>query len=179
MNYRAFFYSYFKIGLLAFGGGMLMLPLFEQEIVNRRGWLSRDDIFDYFALSQSLPGLIGANMAAFTGYRLKGPLGAVCAALALVLPAFLVITLIAFFFQSLVSYSIVQSIFRGLNIAIVAILLSAVLQLGRRSLVDRVTAAIFAVVFIIYLITGVNPVLFVVTGALAGLLLAGRRKPAP
>lgn len=178
MTYREIFLVYLKIGLFTFGGGMMMLPLYERELSERRDWFSRDDVYEYFALGQSIPGLMGVNMAAFTGYRLRGVWGAVCAAGGIILPSFVIITIIAIFFRTFDSIPFVQSIFKGLNVAIIAILVGAIWKMARRSLTDVVTVAIFIVVFVVYFITGVNPAIFVITGALAGILLAERRRNA-
>ncbi|MEG1821600.1 MAG: chromate transporter [Clostridiales bacterium] len=168
--------SYLKIGTLAFGGGYALLPLLEREFAEKRKWLTPEELLDYFALSNSIPGLIAVNTATFLGYRLKGISGALCAALGMILPSLIIISVIATFFQTFGDISWLQSIFKGLNIAIVVLLLDVLIKMRSRSIYDLITFGIFGIVLALYLYTGLNPGFFVLFGALVGLLLAGRSK---
>lgn len=168
------FITYIKIGFMAFGGGFAMLPILQREFVEKRHWLSEEELIDDFALANSLPGIIAVNTATFLGYRLKGVKGGITAAVGVIIPSILTITIIAAFFQNFAELAWVQRIFKGLNIAIIVLLVSAVIKMWQRGIIDIITFIICAVVVTLYLLTGFNPVFFIIAGALAGLILAGR-----
>lgn len=168
------FTTYIKIGFMAFGGGYAMLPILEKEFVEKRQWITDDQLMEDFALAGSLPGIIAVNTATFLGYRLRGVRGGIVAALGVIIPSILIITIIAAFFQNFANIPWVQSIFRGLNIAIIVLLISAVIKMWKRGVKDIITFIIFGITVAAYLITGLNPVLLVLAGAIAGLILAGR-----
>lgn len=168
------FATYIKIGFMAFGGGYAMLPILEKEFVEKRQWITDDQLMEDFALAGSLPGIIAVNTATFLGYRLKGVKGGIAAALGVIIPSILIITVIAAFFQNFASIPWVQSIFRGLNVAIIVLLISAVIKMWKRGIKDVITFLIFGLTVAAYLVTGFNPVIFVIAGAIIGLALAGR-----
>ncbi len=151
-----------------------MLPILQREFVEKRHWLSEEELIDDFALANSLPGIIAVNTATFLGYRLKGVKGGITAAVGVIIPSILTITIIAAFFQNFAELAWVQKIFKGLNIAIIVLLVSAVIKMWQRGIIDIITFIICAVVVTVYLLTGFNPVFFIIAGALAGLILAGR-----
>lgn len=170
------FSTYLKVGFLAFGGGYAMLPILEKEFVVRRQWLTDAELLADFAIANSLPGIIAVNTATFLGYRLKGIKGGLVAALGMIIPSILIITIIAAFFQNFADIPWVQRAFHGLNIAIIVLLVDTIVKMWRRGIRDIITFIIFAAVIITYLLTGLNPVIFVILGAIAGLTLAGRRQ---
>lgn len=175
MSIFQIFLSYFKIGCMAFGGGYTMLPLIEKEFVQKYHTIERDALYELFTLSMSLPGLIAVNMAMFLGHKIKGYGGSVAAACGIMLPSILIITVIATFFHSFSEFPIVQSCFKGLNIAVLAIIAHALWSLMKKGIKDKVTFFIFLGVLIGYIATGFNPVLFTIAGALIGLFFLGRR----
>lgn len=178
MSILHLFLTYMKIGFMAFGGGYVMLPLIENEFVIRRNVISAEELFKLFALAQSMPGILAVNMAIFLGYQLRKTGGALAAAAGVMLPSILIITIIAAFFDRFAELPWVQSIFHGLNIAVLAIIAQALWKMAKVSIKDKMTFVIFLFVLAAYLITGFNPVFFTLFGCMAGLLLAGRSKHA-
>lgn len=168
------FFTYLKIGVLAFGGGYVMLPLLEREFSEKKQCIPVEELYELFALAQTIPGLIAVNMATFLGHRLQGVKGALAAASGVIIPSIVIITVIAAFLQGFDEIPWVQSIFHGLNIAIVALILELLWKMGRKNLTDWITLGIFLITVVVYFITGWNPVFFVIFGICAGLLLAGR-----
>ena len=124
------FFSFFKTGLFTFGGGLAMLPLLKDELVTKRGWLTVDELLNYFSVSQCTPGIIAVNVATFTGYKLKKNTGAILATLSLVLPSVLIITFIAAVFSNLASLESVQHILAGIKIGVSALLIKVSFDLG-------------------------------------------------
>ena len=92
------FVLFFKIGSFTFGGGFAMIPLIEKEVINNKGWVNEEEIIDVFAVSQSIPGAIAINCATLIGFKIYGKKGACAATIGVILPSFLIITIIAAFF---------------------------------------------------------------------------------
>ena len=91
------FKIFFKIGAFTIGGGYAMVPLIEDEIVNKKKWIEQDDFLDLLAVAQSMPGILAVNISVVIGDRLKGLKGSICAAIGTILPSFLMILAIAIF----------------------------------------------------------------------------------
>ncbi len=167
-----------KIGGFTFGGGYAMLPILQREVVDKRQWATQEELMDYFAIGQCTPGIIAVNTATFIGYKRKGVLGAIFATLGVVAPSVVIITVIAAFIRNFQHIEAVQWAFEGIRAAVVALILSAVIKLGKKSLVDVATVVIFLVVAVLSAVTDLSPAMFVVAAGLCGLLLKGGKKDA-
>lgn len=165
------FWSFFRIGAGAFGGGMAALPVFEAELVRRRRWLAPDDVAEAYAISQSVPGVIIVNFAVLTGLRLSGKRGALVAAVAVALPAFFVILALAALFAGNWENRWVAAALSGLRPAVVAIVAGAAIRLGLanlRSPLPWLAAAAGAALMYAKILP---PVPLILLGAAAGLAL--------
>ena len=127
----ALFRSFFKIGLFTFGGGYAMIPLIEAEIINRRGWLARDEFMELLTLAQSSPGPIAINTSVFIGYKTRGVAGAAAAVCGAVLPSFICILVIAIFFAQVRHNVVVDAAFKGMRPAVVALIVVPTISLAR------------------------------------------------
>ena len=112
------FKTFFKIGIFTLGGGYAMIPLIEEEVVNKKQWVSKDEMLDLIAIAQSCPGVFAINIATFIGYKLKKERGAIATTIGTALPSFLIILLIAMFFHQFEDNRIVAAIFKGIRPAV-------------------------------------------------------------
>ncbi|MBO5946068.1 MAG: chromate transporter [Clostridia bacterium] len=119
------FFSMMKIGLFTFGGGYAMIHLLDNEFVTRKGWLERDEFTDLVVIAESTPGPIAINCATYIGYRRQGVFGAAAATIAMCIPSFVIIYLISLFFNQFLAISWVASAFRGIQICVIFLILSA------------------------------------------------------
>lgn len=126
------FYVFFKIGLFTFGGGLAMIPLIQNEVVNRRKWISEDEMFDMIAIAESTPGVIAVNMATFVGYRIAKFWGSFFATLGVIVPSIIIISIIALFFEDFLSYPVVNAVFKGIRIGVIILIFNAGLKLFNR-----------------------------------------------
>ncbi len=172
------FLVFAKIGGFTFGGGYAMLPILQREIVDKRQWSTQEELMDYFAIGQCTPGIIAVNTATFIGYKRKGVFGGIFATLGVVAPSVVIITVIAAFIRNFQHIEMVQWAFEGIRAAVVALILSAVIKLGKKSLVDAATVAIFLIVAVLSVVTDLSPAVFVVAAGLVGLLLKGGKRDA-
>ena len=178
--YWELFQSFFRVGILTFGGGYAMLPILRREVVEEHGWCSDEELADYYAIGQCTPGIIAVNTATFIGYKLKGIPGGIVATYSLTLPSFIIILLIAAVLQNFAHMPVVINAFAGIRVAVVALVLNAVLKLLKTSVVDKATLVIFLAVFLLASVFSASPVIFVLAAGFAGILLktwkeAGKR----
>ena len=165
------FLAFAKVGAFTFGGGYAMLPMLEREIVEKRSWATEEELLDYYAVGQCTPGVIAVNTATFIGRKQRGILGAVFATLGVVTPSVVIITLLAAFVQGFQHVKAVQWAFGGIRAAVVALILNAVIKLGKSALKDAAAVGIFLAVAVVSVLTNLSPAIFVLAAGCCGLLL--------
>ena len=165
------FIAFAKIGVMTFGGGMAMLPMLQRELIDNRHWTTEEEIMDYFAIGQCTPGIIAVNTATFVGQKRRGDLGGIVATLGVVFPSLVIIIILAHAITSVSHLVWVKNAFAGIRACVAVQIINAVVKLGRKSVVDKRTLAIFVLVFGAGVITSISPVWFVVLAAAAGVLL--------
>ena len=179
---HSIFWSFFRIGAGAFGGGMAALPVFEAELVARRRWFTPAETAEAYAISQSVPGVIIVNFAVLAGLRLAGKRGALVAAVAVALPAYFIILALAALFAGKWENRWIAAALSGLRPAVVAIVAGAAIRLGLanlRSPLLWVAAAAGAALMYAKILP---PVQLIFLGAAAGLAIHwiySRKKAAP
>ena len=164
------FFIYVKIGTILLGGGFVILPIITSEFCEKRKLIDNDEIVDYFALSQSLPGIIAANMSVFIGYKLRGVLGAVVAMAGIVFVPFWTIILLAFCINSFVNNDLVQSIFWGVGIGVIALITLTVKEIFQKSKKDLFFYLIFLLTICSLLFLKLSPVQVIVIYTILGII---------
>ena len=143
------YWAFFRIGAFTFGGGYAMLPMLEKEVVEKHKWAKMEDLMDYFAISQCTPGVIAVNTATFVGHKEKGIVGSIVATLGVISPSIVIISVIALFLDMVSENPIVKHAFAGIGVAVCAILIQAVIKMGKAGLVDKLTWIIGILAFIL------------------------------
>ncbi len=164
------FTVFFKMGAFTFGGGYAMLPIIQEEIVDKRQWATNEEVIDYYAIGQCTPGIIAVNTATFIGYKRKGILGGTIATLGLVAPSVLIITVIARFFKHFQDYAPVQHAFAGIQAAVVALIVSAVMKMYKQSVNDGLGIFLFGISFFIIAFFNLSPIIVIILAALVGII---------
>ena len=168
--------TFFKMGTLLLGGGFVILPVMQAELVEKHGWVSEDELCEYCALSQSIPGLIAANLSIFIGYKLKKIKGAVAATLGLITPPFFIIIIFAKILEEIVHIKLVQNLFWGVGIGVLLLIFLAVKELWNKSIVDKTSFTIFFITFVLSACLKTPPATIVVIAILLGFALTlGKR----
>ena len=170
-QYLDLFLTFAKVGVMTFGGGYAMLPILQREVVERKDWVTEEELMDYFAIGQCTPGIIAVNTATFIGQKLKGVAGGILATLGVVFPSLVIISLLAGVIDAFSHIAWVQHAFGGIRICVCVLILNAVVKLLKKAVVDKVTLAIFAVVMLGAYFTSVSPVVFVLIAAVIGIAL--------
>lgn len=141
-------WDFLWISTVTLGGGMAMLPFMDREFVERRHWLTEDEMTDAIAVTQSLPGLIAVNMAVLVGYRVKGVAGAIVAAFAACLTPFASIAVIAGFLSTLTASPTVEHVFLGVRAGTAALILLSLVKLSKSTLTGPVAWTLAVVAFV-------------------------------
>lgn len=162
------FVTFFRIGLFTFGGGYAMIPLIENDVVERNGWLRKDEFLDLLAVAQSAPGVFAVNMAVFVGYKLRGKRGALAASFGCVLPSVVIILLIALFFRRFRHIEVVNNIFMGIRPVVVALIAVPVFNVARSAKLGWSTVWIPVVAAFLIVALGVSPIYVIIAAGVAG-----------
>ena len=162
------FKTFFKIGMFTLGGGYAMIPIIEEEVVNRHRWVDKEEMLDLIAIAQSCPGVFAINISTFIGYKLYKRKGAACAALATALPSFLIILLIAMFFHQFEDNRYIAAMFRGIRPAVVALIAVPTFNLGKSAQLNRFTVWIPVVSALLIWLLGVSPIWIIIAAGLGG-----------
>lgn len=157
------FCTYFKIGLFTFGGGYAMIPLIQREAVEKNHWITDDDILEIFAIAESTPGPIAINTATFVGYRVAGFWGSAAATFGVVLPSFVIISLIATVLREFGSYKAVKYAFWGIRAGVLALILKALFNMAKKVPKNIFSYIVAALAFLVVAFVDIN-VLYVVIG---------------
>ena len=167
----ALYMAFFRIGGLTFGGGLTMLPMLKYELSQKRGWVTEDELLDYYAVGQCTPGIIAVNVSTFVGYRRRGIIGAIFSTLGMISPSLIIISLLALFLEQFMSNAIVTHAVEGIKVVVCALLLNTVITMWKKSVTSALGIIIAIIAFILALYTPVPTVLIVICAGVFGILL--------
>jgi len=163
--------TFAKVGVLTFGGGAAMLPMLEREIVDKKGWANEDELIDYYAIGQCTPGIIAVNTATFIGKKQGGVLGGILATFGMVLPSLVIITILSTVISNFSHLDWINHAFAGIRVAVCILIINSVIKLSIKAIIDIPTTVIFVVVFLGAVFLDINPVIFVILAAVAGIIM--------
>lgn len=177
------FFTFFKIGLFTFGGGYAMIALLEEEFIQRRKWLDKDEFLDMAAIAESTPGPVAINSATYLGYKLAKVPGAATATVAVCLPSFLIIYAISLFFEQFTQLTVIANAFKGIQVCVIYLIFSAGVRmlkaLDKSPFATGVLAAVMLVMVGLSLAgVSVSSILLILLSGAAGVAawLISRRK---
>lgn len=182
-NLGTLFFTFFKIGLFTFGGGYAMIALLEEEFIQRRKWLDKDEFLDMTAIAESTPGPVAINSATYLGYKLAKVPGAATATVAVCLPSFLIIYAISLFFEQFTQLTVIASAFKGIQVCVIYLIFSAGVRMLKSLDKSLFAIGVFAAVMLVMVglsLAGVSvsSILLILLSGAAGVAawLIGRRK---
>ncbi len=165
------FLVFARVSAITIGGGYVMFPLLKREVVDSKGWISAGEMVDFYALGQSVPGVIAMNTATLIGYRKRGIPGAIVSAVGMATPSLVIIMLVAAFLTPYFDAIWVKKAFAGVRASVVAMIGMAVWQVGRNSVNSLIKGALAVGSFLAIVALNGSPVLLIVAGSFLGLLL--------
>lgn len=168
--YLDIFLTFSKVGAFTIGGGWAMIPLIEEEVVDKKKWIKREEFIDMIALSQSLPGILAVNFSVFIGYRLRKIKGSFVSLIATILPSFLIILTIAIFFSRFQDNQVVVSIFKGIRPAVVALIAVPVFTTAKAAKVNLKNMIVPILATVLIAFGDISPVIIILAAGIGGYL---------
>lgn len=163
--------AFVKIGAFTFGGGLAMMPIMQRELIEKRGWVTEEELIDYFAIGQSTPGIIAVNVATFVGYKRLGWFGGIIGTLGVVTPSWVIIMLLAGAISSVDKYPLAQKALRGINVAVAALLTSVIVKFSKKTIKNVWNAFFMQLSFVLIYFFKVQSVWIIIAALVTGSFL--------
>ncbi len=164
------FFTFLRIGAFTFGGGYAMIPLIQRETVEKHKWISDDDILEIIAIAESTPGPIAINSATFVGYKVAGFWGSFCATFGVVLPSYIIISIISLILNQFSDIQAVQYAFFGIRAGVLALILKSLWTMFRKINKAVIPYVIMAISFILAAFTDINVLVVIAGSAIVGIV---------
>lgn len=172
---KELFITFFKIGLFTFGGGYAMIPLIEQEICDKKAWIKKEELSDIIVISESTPGSLSINIATFVGMRMCSYVGSLFSTLGLIIPSFLIISLItkclSLFSNKYISYALL-----GIKGAVIALVINALISMFKDCNKNVFSYSLMLIGLVAIVVFNLNAFFVIIFGAFAGLIYCFLRK---
>lgn len=170
------FWIFFKLGLFTFGGGYAMIPQIKEIIVDKKGWITNDEMLEIIAIAESTPGPIAINMATYIGYNQKKILGSISATLGVILPSVIIIFIISLFLKSFMQNIYVKYAFMGIKCCVAFLIIKAGISMIKKEKKSFFNIIIFSIVFILMLLFDLFSINFssiylIIIGGLLGIII--------
>lgn len=170
------YFSFAKIGTFTIGGGLAMMPMMQSELIEKRKWITDEELIDYYAVGQSTPGIVAVNVATFVGYKQMGIIGGIFATLGMVTPSLVIIMILASLINSINDFPIIQKALKGINVAVSALLTSTIINFMKKT-IKKFTNAIFMMISFLLVFVFKLPSFWIILFALLiGVVLTYKEK---
>lgn len=170
------YFSFAKIGTFTIGGGLAMMPMMQSELIEKRKWITDEELIDYYAVGQSTPGIVAVNVATFVGYKQMGIVGGIFATLGMVTPSLVIIMVLASLINSINDFPIIQKALKGINVAVAALLTSTIINFMKKT-IKKFTNAIFMMISFLLVFVFKLPSFWIILFALLiGVVLTYKEK---
>lgn len=170
------YFSFAKIGTFTIGGGLAMMPMMQSELIEKRKWITDEELIDYYAVGQSTPGIVAVNVATFVGYKQMGIIGGIFATLGMVTPSLVIIMILAGIINSINDFPIIQKALKGINVAVAALLTSTIINFMKKT-IKKFTNAIFMMISFLLVFVFKLPSFWIILFALLiGVVLTYKEK---
>ena len=171
-----YFLTFFKIGLFTFGGGYAMVSVIENNIVEKNRWISQEEFLDLIAVAESTPGPIAVNSATYIGYKLSGFLGSLFCTLGVVLPSFIIIFIISFFYKQFLSLEYVGYAFKGIQVCVAFLIFFTGIKMLIKAKKSLFTFIVFFIVLVLMIVLdlfskNISAIIYILCGGVVGLFL--------
>ena len=165
------YFAFFKVGAFTFGGGLAMMPMLQKELIEKKQWLTEEELIDYYAVGQSTPGIIAVNVATFVGYKRSGILGGIFGTLGIISPSLIIIMILANLINSISDYPIVQKALTGINVAVAALLTSVIINFAKKTIKNVWNAIFMLISFLLIFALKVPSFIVILFGLATGVIL--------
>ena len=163
-------FTFARIGLFTFGGGLAMMPMMQKELVDKKNWITEEELIDYYAIGQSTPGIIAVNVATFVGHKQFGILGAIFATFGIITPSLVIIMLLAGTINSISEYPKVQAALKGINVAVAALLTSVIVKFAKKTIKNIWNVLFMLIAFVCIFVFKVPSYIVILAAIIIGCL---------
>lgn len=170
-KYLELFWAFMVVGVTAFGGGYAIVPVLEREMIKKRGWLTMEEILDYYTIAQITPGVIAVNIATFVGCKHKGSLGGLVATIGFILPGVTLMLVVSVFIQHFAEYPLVKHALAGIRLAVCAMILDTAIKLFKGLFKNFRAPVICIITFVLSAVFSVSPVYIIIGAGITGFFL--------
>lgn len=175
-NLLNLYFSFAKIGTFTIGGGLAMMPMMQAELIEKRKWITDEELIDYYAVGQSTPGIVAVNVATFVGHKQMGIIGGIFATLGMVTPSLVIIMILAGLINSINDFPIIQKALKGINVAVAALLTSTIINFMKKT-IKKFTNAIFMLIsFLLVFVLKLPSFWIILFALLIGVVLTYKEK---
>lgn len=164
------FYTFSKIGLFTFGGGLAMMPMMQRELIQNKGWITEEELIDYYAIGQSTPGIVAVNVSTFVGYKRMGVFGGVLCTLGMITPSLIIIMLLATFINSVSDIPLAQKALKGINVAVAALLTTVIINFVKKTIKNWWNLLLMIAAFVLVFFFKVPSFILILIAILFGVL---------
>lgn len=168
ISLKELYWEFFLLGLQLLGGGYVIVPLMQKNLIEKRNWITSDELTDFYALSQSIPGIVAANISTFVGYKLRGKTGAFLALIGIITTPIISILLIASIIDVLLKISYILSVFWGVGIAVIILIFLSIKEMWTKSVNDVPSWIIFLTSCGLSLFLKISPVWIIIGSVIFG-----------
>lgn len=170
--YLTLFTSIFKISAFTFGGGFVIVPLIKKRFVNDLNWINEDEMIDIAAIAQSSPGAIAVNAAILLGYRIAGLLGAIVCIIGAILPPFIIIAIISYFYSAFRDNRIIRALLKGMQVGVAAVVLDVSVGMAHNIVKTKKAAYVLMMIaaFVATFIFDINIIIIILCSAFLGII---------
>ena len=174
-NLKDLFFTFLKISLITFSGYAL-LPIAKRELIEKKGWITEEELVDYYAIAQATPGMIATNTSTFCGQKVAGNIGGIVATLAFSLPSVVLISIAAVILNQFMDSPILQSAFAGIRIAVCVLIFNTAISMWRVSIQDAFHFLILCITLILTFAFDIAPMFIIIGTILLGIIIQGVRE---
>lgn len=170
INSLKIFKTFFRIGAILLGGGYVIVPVMKEELIKKNNWITEDELYDYYCVSQCLSGIIAINMAILTGYKINKIKGSITALFAMSLSPVISILIIANLLAKIIQIPFIDGIFWGVNLSVIVLIYLTLKEIWQKSVCNLFTAFWFLMILILSIFK-ISPVILVVSSILVGIFI--------
>ena len=169
------FLTFFKLGATTFGGGHAMVSMLKESVIDKKKWISNDELLEICAIAESTPGPVAINTATFIGYKKAGVLGSILSTLGVVLPSFIIIYLISLFFDAFISNQYVAYAFSGIKCAVGLLIINAGIKLAKgtkKAICQYILIFTIIALMLVFEIFAINfsSIILIICGGIIGII---------
>lgn len=168
VSLKEIYIEFLKLGIQLLGGGYVIIPLMKKYFIEAKQWMTEDDLANFYALSQSIPGIIAANISIFVGCKLRGKPGAAAALLGIITTPVISILIAASILDKLLNFPFIQSIFWGVGISVIILIYLSIKEMWKFSMTDKMSWIIFLASFMLSFFLNISPALIIIMAVTVG-----------